>query len=291
MEPAAEKRGPRLGLALGGGGVRGLAHLGVLAVLEEAGLPVHAIAGSSMGAIVGAAYALNPPGSLASLRQQVSELGAMLASRLRFVEEALPAFLQPVRQFIQAERFLLDNLSGWGVFPESLVVEPLQKLTLHKALEEGRLSLAVVAVDLISGERVIFRHGPAVPALQASAAVPGFFPPVAQGERLLADGAIVDVVPVDVVRDMGVEVVVAVDVDQETLRGTVRNGLDAFLRAFEICSRHHKRLRLALADLVLRPQFEKPLHMFDFAHTEACIRAGEEAARRALPTLRALLGT
>ena len=178
---------------------------------------------------------------------------------------------------------------GWGPFEQKVVSDALDKLTSGKKLQDSKIPLAAVATDLLTGDKVIFKNGPASLALQASSALPGFFPPVKHEGRLLADGAFVDLVPTDVVRDMGVKVVIAVDVDQETKAVDITNGLQAFLRAADIGARHHKRHHLRLADLVIRPKFGVHVDSFDFSKAELCVEAGLRATAEALPKLRRLL--
>jgi NTE family protein len=282
--------GPRtLGLALGGGGVRGLAHMGVLAVLDREGIPVSAIAGTSMGAIIGGAYALHPEFDRARLTQQIVDLGIKSPILLEPSELDADGFVQRLRRFIDVERFLIDTMWGWGAFEGTAVANALETLTGGKTLEAARIPFAAVAADLLTGEEVVFRNGPAALALQASSALPGFFPPVRQNGRLLADGAVVDLVPARVVRRMGVQAVVAVDVDQENIPAEITNGLQAFLRAVEISARHHKQHHLLSADLVIRPDFGSPIDSLDFSKAQLCVEAGEHATERALPALRRLL--
>lgn len=280
---------PGIGLALGGGGVRGLAHVGVLQVLERRGIRVEAIAGSSMGAIAGGAFALNPDVIHRPLAEEVMGLVDLFPSTPEIPPDDEDSLLDRVRQFIETERFLLDALWGWGVVPERPIAESLQRLTRGKNLEEASIPVAAVAIDLLSGEKVVFRRGPAAMALQASAAIPGLFPPVRQGDRLLADGAFVDVVPAGVVRELGCERVVAIDVEQEGLRVEIHNGLQAFLRAVELCSRHHKRHHLEYADLVIRPDFGEPIQALDFSKAAICLEAGVRAAEEAMPRIERLL--
>jgi NTE family protein len=278
-----------LGLALGGGGVRGLAHIGVLTVLDREAIPIHAIAGTSMGAIVGAGYALSPDYDRKRLTKEVIELGISPPLALNLSEVDREGFLERLRRFIDVERFLIDTMWGWGALEGTGVGDALAKLTSGKRLEQARVPLAAVATDLLSGEKVVFRKGPASLALQASSALPGFFPPIKHEGRLLADGAFVDLVPTDVVREMGARLVVAVDVDQESMRMEISNGLQAFLRAVEIGARHHKRHHLRLADLVIRPEFGESVDSLDFSKAELCIEAGVRATERALPALRRML--
>ena len=278
-----------LGLALGGGGVRGLAHIGVLTVLDREAIPIHSVAGTSMGAIVGAAYALSADFDSARLTRQVIDLGIKPPISLHTSGADREGLLDRLHRFIDAERFLVDTAWGWGAYDGTRVADALATLTAGKLLEEAKVPLAVVATDLLSGEKVVFRKGSAALALQASSALPGFFPPIKYQNRLLADGAFVDLVPCDVTRRMGAGIVVAVDVDQERTPVQVTNGLQAFLRAVDISARHYKRHHLKAADLVIRPEFGEPVHSLDFSKAELCVDAGVRAAERALPELRRLL--
>lgn len=284
-----DDKNPGVGLALGGGGIRGLAHAGVLSVFDREGIPIKAIAGSSMGAIVGAAYALNPNFNPESFVQQVDAMGLAVPGGLNEDKRDKDTFLKRLRQFIDAERVIVDAAIGWGILSDTQVVEFLNKLTQGKNLDDGRTQLAVVATDLLNGDKIVFKEGPATFAVQASSALPGFLPPVPYDDRLLADGAFVDLVPTEVVRQMGVDFVIAVDVDQEGMRVEVRNGVEAFLRAVELCARHHKRHHLKSADLVIRPNFGKPINPLDVSKAQLCIEAGVQAAEQSLPELSELL--
>jgi len=280
---------PTLGLALGGGGVRGLAHIGVLTVLEREAIPLNAIAGTSMGAIVAASYALNREFDSRRLTEQATRLSTIVPVLSRTVGKGQDTILDRLRLFADIERFLFDSVWGWGSLQEVSVKESLAELTMGKDLQEGKIPVAVVATDLLSGEKVVFNDGPAAIALQASAAIPGFFPPVLYQERLLADGGFIELVPASVARQMGVRFVIAVDVDQEDLRVEVNNGLQAVLRALDIASRHQKQHHLDVADLVIRPEFGEAVDTLDFSKAELCIQAGVRAAERSLPDIRRLL--
>lgn len=280
---------PRIGLALGGGGVRGLAHLGVISVLERENIPIHAIAGSSMGAVVAAAHSLNPQYGGERLTHLLHDIENAIPEHLKKLSGKPDSFFHKLKQFINVERFIFDTVSGWGMLEEDLAKGSMEKLTLNKKIEEGVLPISIVSVDLLSGEKVVFKEGPAAIALQASSAIPGFFPPVAYQNMLLVDGAIVDVVPVEVARAMGVDIVIAVDVDQSGPRSEISNGLDAFLRAVELCAQHNKRHFLNTADLTIHPQFGQTITTFDVSKMELCINAGVKAATEALPAIRKLL--
>ncbi|MFQ5583596.1 MAG: patatin-like phospholipase family protein, partial [Calditrichia bacterium] len=283
------RRYPRVGLALGGGGVRGMAHMGVLSVLKQEKIPVDAMAGSSMGAIIAAAYTLNPEYGREKITDLLRELDESIPSHLKEPADKPESFLHKLKQFINVERFILDTISGWSVLPEDIAPPALQKITLDKNIEEADIPIAVVSVDLLSGEKVVFREGPATIALQGSSAIPGFLPPVEYRDMVLVDGAIVDVVPADVVRQMDVDIVIAVDVDQSGPRSEIRNGLDAFLRAVELCAQHNKRHYLKDADIVIKPDFGETIVTFDVSKAEHCIETGVRAAMKALPEIKKLL--
>jgi NTE family protein len=280
---------PGVGLALGGGGVRGFAHFGVLSVLTQASIPVKAIAGTSMGAIIGAIHALNPECSGEELIEQMAELDLSVPRSLAEAKRKKDFFLSHLYQFITTQRFLMDIFWGWGVLPETGIVEVLKRLTLGKRIEESRIPLAVVSVDLKSGARIVIRDGEADLAIRASSALPGFLPPVHSEEYLLADGGFIDLVPVDIVQEMNGDPVVAVDVDQERDHVEVHNGLEAFIRAVEISARHNKHYCLEKAALVIRPDFGEPVGTLDFTKIELCLNAGVNAGRKALPEVRALI--
>lgn len=284
-----EKELGTIGLALGGGGVRGLAHIGVLTVLDREKIPVHAIAGTSMGAIVAAAYGLGTDFDRDRLTKQVMNLGFKPPITHGLSEQDREGWFEHVRRFVDVERFLIDTMWGWGPFERQVVAEALEMLTLGKKLEDSKVPLAAVATDLLTGDKVVFKDGPASLALQASSALPGFFPPVKHEGRLLADGAFVDLVPTDVVREMGVDIVVAADVDQEAVKVEITNGLQAFLRAADIGARHHKHHHLKMADLVIRPRFGVHVDAFDFSKAGLCVEAGVRATEESLPSLRQLL--
>jgi NTE family protein len=242
-----------------------------------------------MGAIVGAAYALSSDFDRKRLTQQVIELGIKPPLTFSSADVEREGFFERLRQFIDVERFLIDSLWGWGALEDVRVGEALAKLTAGKRLEEAKVPFGAVATDLISGEKVVFKRGPASLAVQASSALPGFFPPIKWEGRLLVDGAFVDLVPTDVVRDMGARLIVAVDVDQENMPVEIGNGLKALMRAVEIAARHHKHSYLRLAHLVIRPEFGEHVDSLDFSKAELCVEVGLRAAERALPTLRRLL--
>ena len=179
----------RVGLALGSGGARGWAHLGVLEVLQENGVEVHCVAGTSMGAVVGSFFAA---GREPALRELAADLD-----------------WNRLRQF-----FWEISLSRSGLTDGRRLLEETAKLLGHREFRELDIPFRAVATDLAGGAEVVLSSGDLLQALRASLSIPGLFSPVRIGRRLLVDGGLVNPVPVNVARDMGAQVVLAVDVSQ-----------------------------------------------------------------------------
>ncbi len=271
----------RIGLALGGGGVRGLAHIPVLEALDGMGRRPACLAGTSMGAIVAALYASGRSGR--DLRAQVE---AMMPSRDDGFREALDKGGELLRWvgglalhaghggLVRADRFLERLVSRLGA----------------ETFEELSLPLRVVATDYWRREEVVFDGGPLLPALKASMAVPGVFAPVVIDGRVLVDGGVTNQVPYDLLRGEA-DVVVAVDVvgTRSPRRHGTPNAVEALLGAFEIMQEAAlgEKLRTAKPDLLVRPDLRN-IEVLDFAKAaEVLEQAGSAAAvlRRELPAL------
>ncbi len=157
-------------------------------------------------------------------------------------------------------------------------------------LTEGRVPVAVSSTDLLSGERVVIREGPAADAVYASSALAGVFPPERRGPRLLADGAYTDICPIDVARDLGCECIVAVNPGWLRVVEGVDTGLQAILRATEICYLHHSSLRFEEADVVIKPPFRRAIETLEFAAYRECIAAGMRGVRERSEALTRMRG-
>lgn len=295
VQAAGER--PRVGLVLSGGGARGAAHVGVLRVLEAERIPIDAIAGTSMGAVVGGLYASG---------LSADEIAALLDSaewRQSFIEPA-PRDRLSFRRKSESQNFLVDfplGLKG-GTFrlPKGLVssqrlTQVLRRLTSPVARTEEFDALPTrfraVATDLESGEPIELARGDLVTAMRASLAAPGVFAPVELDGRLLVDGGLANNLPIDVARRMGVDVLIVVDVgfplrkrdtldsvatiSNQMLSILIRRGSDAQLRS------------LQPADILLSPELGEA-SSFDFDTVPLAVPLGEAAAREALPKLQAL---
>ncbi len=282
----------KVGVALGGGGARGFAHLGVLTAFEENRIPVDVIAGTSMGAAIGAAKALGMDlKKLARLLAalDLNELFHLSGSTIREIQRAIG-------------RGMVEYMRGtsWREMttaPEKLarMYEFFSLLTAKRSFAETAIPLAVVAADLESGERIILNEGKIYPAITASAAVPGVFYPVRHHGHFLVDGGLVDKVPADVAIDMGAEVVIAVDAGASLTR-RVDTSLEALLQSQRITSEHLSALQLEQVRervggrlLLLHPDVNW-INMFGFEHVSAAVRAGKEEVLAHLAEIEELCG-
>lgn len=273
------------GVVLSGGGARGFAHVGCLRVLEAMGFALSVVVGVSMGAVVGATYALNDHWYDALLAMDVSGFPEMP----HFPASGPVSYLRNLRR---AEKSALAMYFGWGVgqMRENWGRGVLRELTCGKRIETGRIPIFVTATDLASGERAVLSEGSADDLVYASSALVGVVPPAVIDGRVLVDGGYCNLAPIDVARASGVEVVIAVDASTTTYSDVPTNGLQAMLRGVEICQNEHAHLRFAEADLVLRPKFNPPVGLLDFGPRRRCVAADIRAARAARAELKALLG-
>nr|MBO2496791.1 esterase [Bacillota bacterium] len=252
---------PKVGLALGSGAARGLAHIGVLKVLEREGIPVDMIAGSSMGSLIGVVYA---NGADLDMMEQL----AIHLKRNQWLDFTLPR-----RGLITGDR----------------IRELVRLLTHGKNLEDLRIPTSVIATDLTNGERVVFTTGPIDLAVRASVSIPGIFEPVEWEGRTLVDGGVIDRVPVSVVREMGADVVIAVDVIPPAGGLKIRNIFDVIAQSLEVMERQITHPQLLTADVALHPDLSD-ISPTAFTRVDVCIRRGEEAALAKLDEIRRAIG-
>jgi len=251
---------PRVGVALGGGFARGLAHVGVLKVLAENHIPIDALAGTSVGSIVAAAFA-----SGVTLDQMLEE-----ARRVRFGS------------------FARWTVSRLGLATNERMEQMLRRVIPCSRFEELKVPLAVVAADISTGEAVTFSHGDLIPPLRASCSFPGLFLPVEYQGRLLVDGAIVGSVPVAALQALGIDTVVAVHLRTNGPHHEPANIFQVIGQAFQIAQGLNDATWRKSCNVVLEPETNE-FQWDDFLRADDLIAAGERAARQALPALRRLL--
>jgi NTE family protein len=261
--PGIAVQRPGIGLALGGGFSRGFAHLGVLQVLEQSGIPISHIAGTSVGSILGAAYASGAP------------LDRVIAKcrKLRFRDIA---------------RWRVSRL---GLASNQRLGDLIEEVFESCSFESLQIPLAVVATDLANGDAVIFKQGNLCDAIRASCAFPGLFEPVRIGTRCLADGGLVAQVPTVAARHLGARHVLGVSVGVEDgHRSAPTNIFQVVCRAVSAAQKHQLEMWERHADLVLRPDVQH-LAWDDFHCADEAIEAGAAAARRALPRIQKILNS
>ncbi len=286
----------KIGVALGGGGARGLAHLGVLCALEQAKIPIDLLAGTSMGALVGATYALTPQCYFVAEKfaryLESEEFQKTNPDFLRELDqEAKPTFkgiFHRFATFIKKGVFYTQSLTGKAPISEEDFIQNINFLLDPVNMETTEIPLAVVALDLKTGEEVVLKEGALQKAVSASCAIPGILPPVVMGDRYLVDGGWINRVPVGPLRKMGADLIIAVDVAEginESL--DFDTGLDIALRSYDITQSSLSQLQLKEADIVIRPSLAG-IRWSDFHRFEECLKGGEEAAEERLDEIRSL---
>jgi NTE family protein len=292
---------PRIGLVLSGGGARGLAHVGVLKVLEEARIPVDAIAGTSMGAIIGGLYASGMPAAQIDTELRRLDWEALFANR---VPRELLSQRRKEEDFevSPALEIGLDPQSGSPMLPLGTVSSRglellLRRFTLPvrqaKDFDALPIPFRAIATDMESGAPVVFRDGDLARALRASMSVPAVFAPTEVDGRILGDGGLVDNLPVDVVRAMGVDLVIAVNVGTPlSRRDTLGSVLGLTAQMINILTEQNVQRSIARldpqrGDLLLQPALGA-LTSGDFVRAQEIVDVGEREARSQLARLQAL---
>jgi NTE family protein len=258
---AVEMPKPKIALVLGGGAARGFAHVGVIRVLEQEKVPIDMVVGTSVGSLIGAIY----------------------ASDVNSFELEWTAF--------SLEK---DNLFDYGIFSAVTAMGPvkgdkLEEFVKSKILvaniENLKLPFAAVATDLNRGDRVVIDRGPVARAVRASSAIPGVFNPVAHQGRLLVDGGVVDNIPIDVAREKGADIVIAVDISENVTNFNITNMIDVMLQAVTIITSENTKFRKKDADVLITPAVGN-VGMLDFTQKKRCMQAGIEAAQKAMLDIR-----
>ncbi len=280
---------PKVGLALGGGGARGLAHIGVLKVLQEEGVPIDALAGTSMGAIVGGAFALRPDADY--LAKQAVELlqdkGILSLDKIsiRSIPKKRRWAVKRLISFIK-ELYLinLEVAKKWLI--DGKKIKPLLEMVVgEKTFADLSLPYLAVVTDLRTGKEIWLREGKLSDALMASSAIPGIFPPIEKDNWLLVDGGVTSLVPVEAVRSLGVDLVIGVTVEGSIFRQDFPHGIDILYQADDIRGHELTKLKLAKADLVIQPNLDG-INWAHFSKVKFCIERGERATYEALPMIR-----
>ena len=258
--PSVERKEVRLGLALGGGAARGFAHVGVIQVLEEAGLRPAYLVGTSAGSLVAALYASGKtPAELVRVAESMQEA--------EITDWMLPILNRGALRGEALARYVNTQVGG-------------------RTLEQMRIPVGIVATDLGNGDAITFRRGNTGAAVRASSAVPGVFQPVRVADREYVDGGLVAPVPVRQTREMGANFVIAVDISSDPEGNPSGDTFQILMQTFAIMGKSINQLALKEADWVVRPALSG-VKSADFSARMRSIEAGRAAMREALPGLKA----
>ncbi|SFL87702.1 patatin-like phospholipase family protein [Pelosinus propionicus] len=251
---------PKIGVVLGSGGLRGLAHIGVLKILEREKIPIDYIAGCSIGSLIGALYCSG----------HTPEIILQLAKHLK-------------------PRHWMDfMISKMGIVSGDKVLEIIHLLTKGKNFSDLRIPLAIVATDIKQGKEIIFTEGNVAVAVRASTSVPGFFVPFILGDMLLVDGAVLNPTPIDIVRKMGADIVIAVDLAHAGTICNITNILDVIIQSIDIMERELFKYRQHNWDILIRPDVAH-IQPSSFEYMDESVLLGEQAAEKMILDIKHLL--
>jgi len=260
--PVAKKIPPKIGLVLGGGAARGFAHIGVIQALEEAGIRPDLVVGTSAGSVVGALYASGKDGAaLLKVAETMDEAS--------FSDWRLPLFGTGMLKGEALARFVSAQVKG-------------------RQIQELAMPLGVVATDLHSGQGVLFQKGDTATAVRASSAIPAVFQPVSISGRAYVDGGLVSPVPVSYARQMGAELVIAVDISSDLESNAAQDTFQILMQTFSIMGKSISTFELRGADLVIRPVVSG-LSSASFSSRSAAIQAGRQAMALQIAKLRSVI--
>lgn len=283
----------KIGLVLGGGGARGLAHIGVLQSLQAYNIPIDIIVGSSIGALIGAMYAQHPDADFVEQKYREflasDKFSALGGTRFRKSNTYEPEDLlhQLSREI---KRRVVINLAAHRkslLKPERLHVS-IEYLVETGSIEHTSIPFACSAVDITSGKEVVFQNGDIHQAVSASAAIPGFLPPVEFNGHQLIDGSVSNNFPIETAREMGADVVIVSNVSATFEPEEVDNVVDIIIRANAAASAKINRLALKNADFVLTPAIGK-VNWSDFEQVDFLIKQGSLETQRGIEDIRRLI--
>ncbi|MBT2697714.1 patatin-like phospholipase family protein [Bacillus sp. ISL-40] len=251
---------PKIGLALGSGGARGFAHLGVIKALKDAEIPIHLIAGSSMGALVASFYGAG------------IDMDRLYKLSTAFKRKYFLDFTVPKMGFISGKK----------------VKEFIKVFTHGKNIEDLSIPIGIVATDLLTGEKVVFQTGPVADAVRASISIPGIFVPEKYNGRILVDGGVSDRIPVSVAKEMGADIVIAVDVSRVKRNAEITSIYDVIMQSIDIMQAEIINNREIAASVMIRP----PVEIYSsraFTNIDEIINLGEEEAKKHLKQIKTVI--
>jgi NTE family protein len=292
-EEQTEQGGPRKAvIALGGGGARGLAHLGTIKAIGESGVQIERIVGVSMGSLAGAVCAVMPDASVAQAktiqllhspifqkRQQMLFGGTSPEGQLT---SGVFSWFERAKKYLRAHRKLTKAVTSPALMSDIALQEAIDQLLPDINIQDLPIPLSIVTVDLLSGQRVILENGPLRKAVRASTAIPGIFPAVPWNDMLLSDIGVIESVPALIASSYASDLTIAVDVGQTINRvQKCDTAIEAMLRMDDICESMIRPKLMTAADILIQPNVGH-YPWFDFTHPERLIEEGHRAAHLAL---------
>ena len=284
-------------VALGGGGARGLAHLGVIQAIGESGVRIERIVGVSMGSLAGALCATASDDSQAQakaiqlLHSPIFQQQQRILAGGNAADEpsaGLFSWYGRIKKYLQAHRTLTKAVTSPALMSDTPLQEAIDQLLPDIDLQDLPIPLSVVSVDLLSGQRVVLERGSLRKAVRASTAIPGIFPAVPWEDMLLSDIGVIESIPALVARSYATDLTIAVDVGQTVNRiKTCNTAIETMLRMDDICERMIRPKLMSAADVLIQPDVGH-CPWFDFTHPERLIDEGRRAAHLALTDIRSI---
>jgi NTE family protein len=259
--PVAEMPKPKIALVLGGGAARGFAHVGVIRALEQEKIPIDMIVGTSVGSLIGAIY----------------------ANDVNSFELEWTAFTLGKDDLFDYGIF--SAITGMGLAKGDKLEEFVRTKVSTANIEDLKLPFAAVATDLNRGTRVVLDKGSVARAVRASSAIPGVFNPVDFQGRLLVDGGLMDNIPIDVARERGADIVIAVDISENVTNFNITNIVDVVLQSVNIMFDENCKNKKKDADVLIAPAVGD-VGMMDFTQKKRCMQAGIEATQKVMPEIK-----
>lgn len=257
-----KSRPKKVALVLGGGGARGLAHIGILKVFERENIKVDLVVGTSMGAVIGAGYSLGIP--INHMEKRATEI-----SWTDLFDPTMPT--QGLAEGMKMQNVIADILE-------------------HKTFLDIKTQLALVATDIEKAEKVVYTSGPLAKIARASSSWPGIFNPVKIDDRLIVDGGVMNSVPVSVAKELGADFIIACDVGFCVTKNIeITNIMRLLLQSFQIMGQELNTFQSKEADIIIEPDLGN-IDQAGFDRSTEIIHKGQEAAEKILPTLQKILG-
>jgi len=282
----------KIGLALGGGGARGFAHIGVLKILNDEGIYPEIVVGTSMGAVTGALYCQNQTAIAAEEKLRSVILNPRPdTEKLNVYPDHSRGdhFFDHITQEIKQRIVINLSISKKALLPAEQLKRSIEDLVDETKIEKLPIAYAAMASDLKTGKGIVLTRGSLRKAIIASSSIPGFFPPVKWNNYLLADGEATDLIPVNACRALGADFVIAIDVQRNIeAKREPKHAIDVFVRAARITNHHLAKSSLISADFVLQPD-TSDVNWSDFERLQEVIKAGEWEARAKVSQLKSML--